>query len=305
MAGSPAASARSRTRNDCEKEGRSPDVCSAAHALCLESAGAGTVLWEFVAQVIADSDFKSDTFLREAALDNIVWIVGHGKVDPDFGAMLDARVAELFGEHKVRLRSSTNAEDLPDFSGAGLYESHSATASGDKAASKRIREVWASVWGWKAFEERSFWNIDHMEVRMGICGSRSFPDEEANGVLITRNIIDPFAAGYYVNVQLGEISVTNPEDGSTPEAFSILPNPGGGVQVAPIYFSSLSPDKSILSVAEVEALYAVSKKAQKHFAQLYGQDAYFFALDIEFKFDEPNRTVYLKQARPYTPLAAQ
>jgi len=289
-------------KSDCIEEGRDPGVCKSAHDLCKQNAGDGTVLWDFVEGVISDTGFKSDTFLREAALDNVAWIVSRGDVDPEFGAALDARVEEVVGSGKVKLRSSTNAEDLPNFSGAGLYESHGATSSGEKAASKRIREVWASVWRWKAFEERSFWNIDHMAVRMGICASRSFPDEEANGVIITRNIIDPFAAGFYVNVQLGEISVTNPEDGSTPEAFSILPNPGGGIQVAPIYYSNLSPGKAIMSESEVSALYSASKAAQKHFAKLYGEDPYYFALDMEFKLDDPDRKVYLKQARPYTPL---
>ncbi len=70
----------------------------------------------------------------------------------------------MVGDPKVRLRSSTNAEDLPDFSGAGLYVSHSATASGDKSASVRIREVWASVWRWRAFEERRRLAISYMPL---------------------------------------------------------------------------------------------------------------------------------------------
>jgi phosphoenolpyruvate synthase/pyruvate phosphate dikinase len=290
-----------KAREDCVKEGRSEEICGQALGVCKKHAGEGAVFWDYVTALLADKDFKGETLLREACLDNLVWMIRNSEVDPEFGAMLDARVAELMGDHKIRLRSSTNSEDLPHFSGAGLYVSVSAVAAGEKAASKRILEVWASIWKWKPFEERAFWNIDHLSVRMGICASRSFPDEQANGVLITQNIADPFSFGYYVNVQLGEISVTNPEDGSTPEAFSILPKPGGGIQIARLYFSSLSPDKAILADGEVTALYDTCRKVQKHFAKLYDQDPYYFALDVEFKFEGPERKLYLKQVRPYAP----
>ena len=103
------------------------------------------------------------------------------------------------------------------------------------------------MWNWRAFEERSFWNIDHLAVRMGVAVHRSLPDETANGVLITQNIADPSVAGFYVNVQLGEVSVTNPEDGALPEVFSVVPAPAGSeqpVQVVRRRWSSPVPGKS-------------------------------------------------------------
>ena len=60
-------------------------------------------------------------------------------------------------------------------------------------ASEEVRKVWASVWNWRAFEERAFWNIDHRAVRMGVAVHQAFPDEQVNGVMITRNIADPIA----------------------------------------------------------------------------------------------------------------
>ena len=55
----------------------------------------------------------------------------------------------------VRVRSSTNNEDLPGFSGAGLYTSK--TQYPDEGhISKSIKQVYASMWNFRAYEERDF-----------------------------------------------------------------------------------------------------------------------------------------------------
>jgi len=298
---------------DCLSEGRSEAACDKAHKFCLQGEGgtagrvdgegesnAGESLWQVATRLVEDDAVQADSLYREAVLDGFVYLVGHLPVDPDFAAQLDARVAEVFGDLKVKLRSSTNTEDLEDFSGAGLYESYAAYASGEKAASLRIRKVWASVWAWRAYEERAFWNIDHLAVRMGVAVNQAFAEEQANGVLITQNIADPLIVGMYVNVQLGEVPVTNPEDGALPEVFSILPRPGGGIQVARQRFSSLSPDKPLLSDDEVVSLFLASAKVHKHFAPLYGKNESTLAMDLEFKFHGAERALFIKQARPYT-----
>lgn len=283
----------------CLGSGRAPDACDEAGDLCLSLAIAPLSLHDFIRALLADPGFRADARLRDAALDGLRFLFEASPVDPGFGAALDARVAELFGTAKVKLRSSTNTEDLPDFSGAGLYSSHGAWASGDKAASRVIRRTWASVWNREAFEERAFWNIDHLAVQMGVAVNVAFVSEAANGVLVTQNLADPTVEGMYVNVQLGEFSVTNPEGGILPEIFLIVRNPEGGVQVCTLRYSSLSPDRSILSFEEVGTLHRLSRTAHEHFAGLYGRDPGVFALDLEFKLWGSPRRVYLKQARPY------
>ncbi len=287
-------------RIDCVEEGRAEATCDAAHAICGNIGVAAPDLWAYADALLADPQVQGDSVIREAVLDGLVYVIGHVPVDEDFGAALDARVAEVFGDAKVRLRSSTNAEDLPNFSGAGLYRSVSAWAEGDKKASSRVRKVWASAWSFRAVEERAWWNIDHFAVRMGVAVNQAFVDEAANGVLITRNIADPTVEGMYVNVQQGEISVTNPEDGALPEVFSMIQGPGGVIQVARAAFSSLSPDAPILSKDEITDLFWNAWKVQQHFARLYNQSEAFLAMDLEFKFHGPDRTLSIKQARPYT-----
>jgi pyruvate, water dikinase len=285
-------------RTDCESEAREGALCDRALERC-DDAVAGS-FFDFVEQLLEDEEVTTDSALREACLDGLKYLVGHGTVDATFGAELDARVAEVFGRAQVRLRSSTNAEDLPGFSGAGLYESVSALAEGEKRASMRIREVWASVWLWRAFEERAFWNVDHRAVRMAVAVNPAVDDEAANGVLITQNLLEPGAEGHYVNVQLGELEVTNPESGVVPEVFAIVPGPAGAVQVLRQSFSSLSPDEPLLTDAEVAALADAADRVQAHFAPLYELRSSQLALDLEFKFRGPERQLLIKQARPYS-----
>jgi hypothetical protein len=286
-------------RTDCEEEGRSAALCDAAGTRCTASALAEESFYELLERLLADPELPADTALRDATLNVLRYLVNNGAVDPEFALALDARVAELFVDRKVRLRSSTNSEDLPNFTGAGLYESLSAFASGDKRASARIREVWASVFSFRAFEERELWNIDHRAVRMGVAVDEAIDDEVANGVLITRNIANPGSQGLYVNVQKGEVEVTNPENGAIPEIFSIVPGPGGSVQVVRQRFSSLSPEAPLLEDAEVTALADAAERVHAHFAPLYGGAGGTFALDLEFKFHGPSRKLLIKQARPY------
>jgi pyruvate,water dikinase len=255
-----------------------------------------------VERLLGDAPFSADTALREATLDGLVYLVRHGTVDATFAAALDARVAELFGEGQARLRSSTNAEDLPGFSGAGLYESFGAFATGDDRASQEIRKVWGSTWTFRAFEERQFWNVDQRGIRMGVAVSTAFDDEAVNGVLVTRNLQSPGSPGYYVNVQEGEVEVTNPENGALPEIFSIVPGTAGEPSIVRQRYSSLSPGSPLMTEAEIGVLDETAARVVSHFAPLYGEPAATLALDLEFKLTAPDRHLVVKQTRPYAVL---
>ena len=301
-----------RSFDDCKKEGRTSEVCTQVKNACVsalrlaqgtESAETfkSATLRSYVENVIARDDFKSETRLREAVLDNIRYMFKHIPVDKNFGDALDAKVRTLYGEAGVRLRSSTNSEDLNDFNGAGLYKSVKATAREKDLPSDEIRKVWASVWSFKAFEERTLWNIDHMSVQMAVAVHEAYPDEVANGVIITQNIADYSVAGIYANIQVGETSITNPEGGELPEIISIIPSPppARGVQSVLLQHSSLSPDSLILTDGEIYTLYQMVQQIQNRFADLYNVYPDALALDIEFKVMGMERKLIFKQVRPY------
>lgn len=302
-----------RSFDDCGTEGRNSEICTQVKSACdnalrqeaegAESAKAsGTMsLRSYIASVVNREDFAADTRLREAMLDNIRYMFKHIPVEKSFGDALDAKVRELYGEAGVRLRSSTNSEDLSDFNGAGLYKSVKATTREKDLPSDEIRKVWASVWSFKVFEERSLWNIDHFSVQMAVAVHESYPDEVANGVIITQNIADYSVAGIYANIQVGETSITNPEGGELPEIISIIPSPPPqrGVQSVLLQHSTLCPDSLILNSGEIYALYRTVKTIQDHFASLYKKNPDALALDIEFKVIGEDRKLIFKQVRPY------
>ena len=71
---------------------------------------------------------------------------------------------------KLRYRSSTNNEDLPGFNGAGLYDSKTQKPSEteDDGIDKSLKQVYASMWNFRAFTEREFHRIDHSAAAMGV-----------------------------------------------------------------------------------------------------------------------------------------
>ncbi len=118
---------------------------------------------------------------------------------------------------KIRLRSSTNCEDLPQFNGAGLYLSKGLRPTqGNRKIMIKLLQIYASLWTPLAFKEREFYQIDHSKVAMAILINEAFVKEFANGVVIT--IPQKKECGILVNSQAGENLVTNPEKGHVPES---------------------------------------------------------------------------------------
>lgn len=237
---------------------------------------------------------------RRAALETIRDRIEKAPIDPDFLAALESRVSARYGLERVRLRSSTNVEDLVGFNGAGLYTSQSAQANSTvRPIADALRTVWASTYTYRAFEERRLYNIDESQVAMGVLIHRGFPGEHANGVAITKNIVDPARSGYYINAQVGEISIVNPTGSFVAE--QLLYKAFNPPEISVLVRSSVTNGAPVLSTEEAQRLACVLGAAHSRFADLY-TDAVTrkdFALDVEFKIDGPNRDVVIKQARPY------
>lgn len=214
--------------------------------------------------------------------------------------MVETRLKSQSEFKAFRFRSSTNAEDLDEFNGAGLYDSKSVLI-GDtaKTVEKAIKKIWASVWSEAAFTEREIFRIKQSSVAMGILVHRSFPDEEANGVVITANIYRE-NEGITVNVQKGESSVVLPEKGITTEIFTAYKywQPPWDYQLIVDYtsHSPLNAYKPILNEKEMETLYKACMQIDEAMERYWQQDA---VCDIEFKIVGAKRELYIKQVRMY------
>ena len=149
----------------------------------------------------ADPRFRSDSAWRKAALEDIRRAIVAAPLDP---ATLDAvykRVRLRLGGKGVFVRSSTNAEDLPGFNGAGLYDTVP-NVVGKHALGEAIKFVWSSVWNLRAVEERDLFGIDHKQV-FGACLIQIGVNATAAGVLVTWNLYDPNDQSFTINAKWG------------------------------------------------------------------------------------------------------
>jgi hypothetical protein len=272
----------------------------------LERNGIDTMIGE----MLADPEFQNSPAIRDQRLAAVREAIKTAPVDPDLIAALVAKLAAEYDNDRVRFRSSTNAEDLDGFTGAGLYTSK----TGDPDDPQRpledaIREVWSSVWFFRAFEERSYRGIDHLSVGMALLSHWSFPDEYANGVALTANPFDTsgIEPGQYVNVQRGEASVVMPLPGVSSDEF-IYQYELPGQPIIFISHSNLVPrDATVLTPEQTYELGQGLSLLHRHFAEAYGPPPEnpfaWYGMDVEFKFDEPRGggpiQLFIKQARPH------
>lgn len=223
-------------------------------------------------------------------------------VDPELISKLNLAFKDAKFKN-FRFRSSTNAEDLDDFNGAGLYDSKTGILGDSiKTFEKAIKQVWASVWNEASFNERELFGIDQQNIAMGILVHRSFPDELANGVIITKNIFRENFPGITVNVQKGENSVVKPEKGEICEQFVAYHfNDGKDDTDFDIDYTSnsnLNNNEPLLSRKEMSNIFNVSKKIETKMYR-YWRKNQFNPVDIEFKIVGEKRDLYIKQVRPF------
>jgi hypothetical protein len=257
-----------------------------------------------VTALLADPAFVNDPAARELKLEALRDAMRVGVVNADFEALLVSKLTTDFPGVRMRFRSSTNAEDLDGFTGAGLYTSRSGElADPESTVLDAVRRVWSSVWYFRAFEERTYRSIDHAAVGMALLVHRSFPEEEANGVALTNNPFDKTGVdpAFYVNVQYGELSVVQPEPNTSTEEFLHYFD----VQNQPVSYlsnSNLVPSgERVLSPSQVQELGTALDLIRRHFAPAYAVTPWW-AMDVEFKFDAEGDEVpplFIKQARPF------
>jgi len=264
------------------------------------ASGAAAIL----ARISADPAFASDPAVRARGLAEVQAAILAAPVEPGLLLAVTNEIRARFGSRShVRLRSSSNTEDLPGFTGAGLYTSVSVAVDDpdpDLDVANGLRTVWASLWTPRAYDEREEALVDHASAAMGVLIEPAFPNERANGVAISRNILDPiYGDASYFNAQAGEASVTNPAPGVTSEQGTY--ESGRPPRVLYTSRSSLTADP-VVSTDELTALMCALGAIHKHFqARIDPSHANrWFAMDIEWKLVGPERQLVIKQARPYS-----
>ena len=249
--------------------------------------------------MLADTDFQGDIDnAQEEQLEELRDDIEDGETPAwVLTALADMNTKFPAGTTNRKYRSSTNNEDLPGFNGAGLYDSESQKPDEDveDGLDKSLKEVYASFWNFRAFIERDFHRIDHLEAAMGVLVHPSYQDELVNGVAVTFDPLHGMEESIYVNSQIGEDLVTNPDALSGPEKILI-----GQSGYTVLSLSNQVPAGQLLMGNDhLNELRERLTVIHDHFAELYMPPADEpFAMEIEFKITSDN-VLAIKQARPW------
>ncbi|MDX1376442.1 MAG: PEP/pyruvate-binding domain-containing protein, partial [Burkholderiales bacterium] len=235
-------------------------------------------------------------------------IVSGSDPGPQFRAHLRAAMDEAFGpgfRGGVFIRSDTNVEDLPGFTGAGLNLTLF-NVVGFENVVKGISKVWASPYTQRAWA----WRQSHMKgpehVYPAVLVQQTVP-AEISGVMITQDIDtgDPAVLSVAVNEGVGgavegqaaESVRIDAESGavrlmgSATAPRRMVPLASGGIARRPV-----SGADTLLKDQEIRQLIAFSKEIPRQFPQ-HGEDGRPVAADVEFAFLEGR--LWLLQIRPF------
>ena len=152
--------------------------------------------------LLNDQKFVHDPAYRREKLVQLRQQIEKADFDPELRQQVLAKVAREYSGKGLFVRSSSNSEDLPNFSGAGLYTTVP-NVRGNQELIDAIRKVWASLWNFEAYEARERAGVDHSKIFMAVLLQEGI-NSESSGVMIST---DPFdsenRAAIYISAKRG------------------------------------------------------------------------------------------------------
>jgi hypothetical protein len=253
--------------------------------------------------MLDDASLASDTHARDAALRTIREHIQAAPVDAALLRRVRQRMTETGRGRRFIFRSSTNAEDLPGFTGAGLYRSIVVAADAtDAQVADAMREVWASVWLLGAVEERDWYRVDQRRVAMALLVQPFVDGASANGVAITANPYFEGRPGFFVNAQALGGSVTGAAGNEVPEQHLIYVY-SEVVESELLSQSSRSPDALLLPEPAILQLASTLRTLHCHFRDRWRARGMHVdtsdALDVEYLIAGEDHHLVILQARPF------
>lgn len=251
--------------------------------------------------VLDDARFTADAAWRREQLEALRKAITDAPINADHFAAIEKQWQSQLGGKGAFVRSSTNAEDLKGFNGAGLYDTvpNVATRSALDAA---IKKVWASVWNERAVTERQFAGINQRAVYPAVM-IQTGVNATAAGVLLTTDIWGHNPNTYTINAKWGlgirvvegtkipeQILYDSANHGTriisrSSETTMLVFDPKNGVKEVPT-----SKGDTILTEARAKRL----GDAVGQIIPLFSQEQ---ALDVEWVLE--GETIWIVQARPY------
>jgi hypothetical protein len=258
-------------------------------------------LEDAIYEMMNDQKFVHDPAYRRQKLTELRERFKQGKVSDALREAVLKKVHAEYTDKGLFVRSSSNVEDLPNFSGAGLHDTVP-NVKGDEQIIDAIKTVWASLWNFDAYEARERANVDHSKAFMAILVQEGINADSA-GVMITT---DPFDSedrgGVYISAKRG-LGIKVVEGKKVAEQLIYLPTANsvkvltrsdedslltfderGGVKEIPI-----SGERAVLTDETVRRLARAASLIKNIFG---GKEQ-----DIEWVFMQGQ--VYIVQSRPY------
>ena len=152
--------------------------------------------------LLNDQKFVHDPAYRREQLVLLRQKIETAEFDPELRQKVLEKVAREYSGKGLFVRSSSNSEDLPNFSGAGLYTTVP-NVRGEQELIDAIRKVWASLWNFEAYEARERANVDHSKIFMAVLLQEGI-NSESSGVMISTDPFDPENKGaIYISAKRG------------------------------------------------------------------------------------------------------
>ena len=224
-----------------------------------------------------------------------------------FEQKVRSRLREVFGpdgSYGVFVRSDTNAEDLAEFTGAGLNRTVP-NVVGTQDILHAIRTVWASPFTERAFQWRTRALRGTENVYPSVVVMRAVPSDKS-GVIATMNLETGSVEEITVNVSEGVSAVV---DGGVAE--SLLFGPGGSVrllqQCRAAYRKVLNPaggfmnlpatgSDAVLTPQEIEQVRRLVDEVKQKYPPARSDSGDLLPWDIEFGFEKGQLRLF--QIRP-------
>ncbi|MHA2196996.1 MAG: PEP/pyruvate-binding domain-containing protein [Promethearchaeota archaeon] len=150
----------------------------------------------------AKPEIVGKTISFESASKNIQELINGVELSDETVKEIRHAYGELGGQDPaVAVRSSANAEDLPDLSFAGQQDTY-LNVRGEKALITAIRDCWASLWTPRAISYRHQMGIKQEVVAMAVVVQIMVPSD-VSGILFTANPVNGERSEIIINSSFG------------------------------------------------------------------------------------------------------
>lgn len=203
-------------------------------------------------------------------------------------------------------RSTSNAEDAPDFNAAGKHRTI-ANVTNDTEVVKAAIEVMTSLWNYEAVENRRIFGVDSRLAAMSVL-FQPMEDAQVSGVLVTtddlqgkpnthtyqavRGLFGAVHGAAQPQLSRLENGVGRPEIDYAAKAMVVM-DPAGGTKEVPV--DPAAAPGPLLTAAQEKQLYTYANQIKKHFNEVLfpGRN-----LDVDIEFMVVGGAVKITQARP-------